>query len=288
MLSCLLYKVPKTIAALLAILVVLSTGLYAQVYGQSKGVKDRIAYINQYKDMAIGNMKRYGIPASITLAQGCLESGNGKSTLAVKANNHFGIKCHNDWDGPTIRHDDDAPKECFRKYPNASESYEDHSKYLSGKRRYASLFDLSVKDYKGWAKGLKAAGYATNPNYANELIKIIEDYELYKFDSGEYFANIDYEEMGDEKVAVAEEDMLFEGIADGAEPMQVSPLYAYSMDRQIYSDNGRAYIFANEGDTYEDIAKEYKLFNREIRKFNKVKKKNITLRAGDIVYLEKR
>ncbi len=281
------YRILKSLVPLMAILLSGISGLYAQSGGVSKGVKDRISYINRFKDMAVGNMKRYGIPASITLAQGCLESGNGRSTLAVKANNHFGIKCHNDWKGPTLRHDDDAPKECFRKYSDASESYEDHSKYLRGKKRYASLFDLPLNDYKGWARGLKAAGYATNPNYANELIKIIEDYELYKYDSGDFFGDVDCGEMGSERIAVAESDMEFEGIAEGAEPLQVSPLYAYSMDRPVYSDSGRAYIFANEGDTYESIAKEYKLFNREIRKFNKVKKKNITLRAGDIVYLEK-
>lgn len=137
-----------------------------------------------YKDLAISEMQISKIPASITLAQGMFESGYGGSRLAVKANNHFGIKCGGDWRGATISHDDDAKGECFRKYRTVEESYSDHSKFLTGRDRYASLFDLNVTDYKGWAKGLKSAGYATNPNYANMLIDIIERYNLQKFDSG--------------------------------------------------------------------------------------------------------
>lgn len=282
------YRKPlNTIVLFLCMLLCCGAVLHAQNNGRSAGVRDRIDYINKYKELAISHMRKYGIPASITIAQGCLESGNGKSTLAVKANNHFGIKCHNDWKGPTIRHNDDAPNECFRKYSDAAESYADHSKYLRGKQRYASLFDLSPKDYKKWAHGLKAAGYATNPNYAYELIKIIEDYELYKYDSGKFADEIDFKEMSAERIAVAEADMAIEGIADKAVPVRVSPLYAYSMDRQLYSDGRRVYIFAIEGDTYEEIAREYRLFNREIRKFNNVRSKRSVLRAGDIVYLEK-
>ncbi|KAF2510197.1 LysM peptidoglycan-binding domain-containing protein [Flavobacterium zhairuonense] len=139
-------------------------------------------YILQFKDIAIGNMQKYGIPASIILAQGILESGAGKGDLAVSANNHFGIKCHKDWLGESVRHDDDAEQECFRKYPEASESYRDHALFLVGKKRYESLFTYEKDDYKAWAKGLRACGYATDPNYPDKLIGYIERYNLHQYD----------------------------------------------------------------------------------------------------------
>lgn len=147
----------------------------------------RQQYINKYKDIAIKQMHKHRIPASIILAQACLESGDGNSTLARKANNHFGIKCHNGWKGKGYKHDDDAKGECFRKYKDPVDSYTDHSYFLISGDRYNSLFDLPVTDYKAWAHGLKAAGYATNPKYAKLLIDIIEEYKLYKYDTGEAF-----------------------------------------------------------------------------------------------------
>lgn len=152
-------------------------------------------YILQFKDVAKRNMKTYGIPASITLAQGILESGAGKGRLCLEANNHFGIKCHTGWTGPSITHDDDAAQECFRKYNDPAESYKDHSLFLTSRSRYASLFTLDKLDYQGWANGLKAAGYATDPKYPSKLIGIIERYQLYLYDqevmspSGEVFAS---------------------------------------------------------------------------------------------------
>ena len=140
-------------------------------------------YIKQYAPLAVEQMQRHKIPASITLAQGLLESGAGYSALARKSNNHFGIKCGGNWRGRTVRHDDDARNECFRAYRNPKDSYEDHSDFLKRGARYAFLFKLKITDYKGWARGLKKAGYATDPSYANRLITIIEDYELYKYDS---------------------------------------------------------------------------------------------------------
>src|SRR5574344_768989 len=140
-------------------------------------------YIERYSPLAVEQMRVHKIPASITLAQGLLESGAGYSELARKSNNHFGIKCGGRWSGPSVRHDDDARQECFRAYGNPVESYEDHSLFLKRGARYAFLFDLDITDYKGWARGLKKAGYATDPSYANRLITIIEDYELYKYDS---------------------------------------------------------------------------------------------------------
>lgn len=139
-------------------------------------------YIEKYREVAIEEMKRYHIPASITLAQGLLESGAGRSELARKSNNHFGIKCGSTWEGRTVRHNDDAPRECFRAYRHARESYRDHSKFLSTGARYAFLFRLKITDYKGWARGLKKAGYATDPRYAQRLIDIIELYDLDKYD----------------------------------------------------------------------------------------------------------
>lgn len=140
-------------------------------------------YIANYKEIAKNNMRQYGIPASITLAQGILESGSGQGRLARYANNHFGIKCHKDWTGETIHHDDDAAQECFRKYRHASESFSDHSLFLTSRSRYADLFTLDQDDYKGWARGLRAAGYATDTKYPDKLISLIERYELYKYDS---------------------------------------------------------------------------------------------------------
>lgn len=138
-------------------------------------------YIDQYKDLAIEEMLRYNIPASITLAQGIFESGAGRSELSVKGNNHFGIKCHG-WTGRSVYHDDDARNECFRAYDNVLQSYEDHSKFLRYNVRYNSLFTLQRTDYRGWAQGLKACGYATNPRYADKLIELIELYKLYELD----------------------------------------------------------------------------------------------------------
>ncbi|PWA07785.1 glucosaminidase domain-containing protein [Flavobacterium laiguense] len=141
------------------------------------------AYIAQYNAVAMSNMKIYGIPASIILAQGILESGAGKGDLAMTSNNHFGIKCHNDWTGDKVYKDDDSAQECFRKYNQASESYQDHAMVLTGKKRYSNLFTLPKGDYKGWAKGLKEAGYATDPKYPEKLVNYIESYNLSQFDT---------------------------------------------------------------------------------------------------------
>ena len=142
-------------------------------------------YIEQYSQIAVEEMNRYNIPASITLAQGILESGNGESRLATEGKNHFGIKCHDNWNGKTIIEDDDEKGECFRKYSKVADSYRDHSLFLTERERYSSLFDLSPTNYKAWAKGLKKAGYATNPKYPSLLIDLIEKYDLIRFDKGD-------------------------------------------------------------------------------------------------------
>ncbi|TDE42907.1 LysM peptidoglycan-binding domain-containing protein [Flavobacterium rhamnosiphilum] len=159
-----------------------------------------VSYISKFKEIAMGNMKNYGIPASIILAQGILESGAGRGDLAMSANNHFGIKCHAGWTGESVKHDDDADQECFRKYDNPSESFKDHALFLTGRSRYSKLFEFSKGDYKAWAKGLRAAGYATDPKYPDKLISYIERYNLYQYDN--QVLDVDY--VSNEKQMVEE------------------------------------------------------------------------------------
>lgn len=160
--------------------------------------KDR--YIEKWAATAVREMQRSGIPASITLAQGLVESRAGLSDLAKEGNNHFGIKCHSGWTGGRMYHDDDAKGECFRVYDSAEESFRDHSDFLTGRQRYAALFRLDITDYKGWAEGLRKAGYATSPSYASQLIKVIEDYKLYEYD---VMSPADFGDEGQGRSAVA-------------------------------------------------------------------------------------
>lgn len=148
---------------------------------QAQDTNSIMEYIDSYKDLAIAEMKRTGVPASVKLAQGIHETAAGTSPLVIKSNNHFGIKCKTGWSGPSVKHDDDARNECFRKYESATDSYQDHSNFLKGSSRYAPLFKLDPADYEGWAWGLKKAGYATNPKYAQTIIKLIEDYGLQEY-----------------------------------------------------------------------------------------------------------
>ncbi|MGB2279409.1 MAG: glycoside hydrolase family 73 protein [Flavobacteriales bacterium] len=182
----------------------------------------RNEYIDKYKDEAIYQMKKYKIPASITLAQGILESGDGNSELAKKSNNHFGIKCHSDWEGERVYHDDDKKNECFRKYNKVRDSYDDHSEFLL-RPRYASLFEYALTDYKSWAKGLKKAGYATNPYYAKHLIKIIEENELHKLD---------------DEVEVESDKLIFSGFSVGWTDL-IAQSVLYKNDEKEYYLNLR-------------------------------------------------
>lgn len=229
------------------------------------------SYISKYRHLAISQMREHSIPASITMAQALLESGAGTSTLAVKGHNHFGIKAHNDWTGPVMLKDDDAPDEKFRVYSRDEQSYEDHSLFLKRGRRYASLFTLSVTDYKGWAYGLKAAGYATSPTYASKLIQIIEDYNL---------TALDQEALGHHhtKPVVSQ-------TTTTNTPTVNTPVAA--AQRPIYFNNRNYYIVANAGDTYESLAKEYDVSARKLRRYNEVDKQ-YKLQAGDMVYFEKK
>lgn len=235
--------------------------LYAQ--------QSREQYIEKYRDLAIRQMHTYGIPASITLAQGCIESGNGNGRLARMANNHFGIKCH-EWAGDRIYHDDDALQECFRKYPSAQDSYYDHSEFLRNRPRYQNLFTLPKDDYKGWAQGLQDAGYATNPQYATMLIDVIEKYRLFVYDS--YPPLPDY--PVDKPVHNTHEyRQLYEDV------------FVVTLDRKVRTTNGKRYILAQPGDTFASLAYEYNMFTKEIRRFNDAT--NLEEPAvGDRVYIQ--
>ena len=229
-----------------------------------KGQKlTREDYINTYKELAIKEMKRSGIPASITLAQGMLESGNGNSTLATKGNNHFGIKCHG-WKGKKIYHDDDAKGECFRKYKTAYDSYVDHSDFLMHTPRYRFLFDLDPDDYKGWAKGLKKAGYATSPRYATMLIKIIEENELYVYDSG----NVRVKRNREKNISE-----------------QPDSDFAVSVDRRVKERNRVEYIEVKKGDTFESLQEEFNLLPFELYSYNNLPE-GAGLYPGQELYLQ--
>lgn len=220
-------------------------------------------YIDQYKDLAIEEMLRYNIPASITLAQGIFESGAGRSELSVKGNNHFGIKCHG-WTGRSVYHDDDARNECFRAYDNVLQSYEDHSKFLRYNVRYNSLFTLQRTDYRGWAQGLKACGYATNPRYADKLIELIELYKLYELDKATSYDKFMAKRGGYDKPV--------------SQGMSLHPI-------KIYNKN--YYIIARAGDTFKGIGEEIDISYRKIAKYNERDKHDV-LHAGEIIYLKKK
>ena len=218
-------------------------------------------YIDQYRDCAIEQMLKWKIPASITLAQGLLESGAGQSELATRGNNHFGIKCHS-WTGRTIHRDDDARNECFRAYNSAFDSFEDHSRFLATGQRYAGLFKLKLTDYRGWARGLKAAGYATNPQYAQRLIDIIQLYKLYQYDTAKSYDKFMIDRTRDSR-------------SDG------KPLHLI----QIYNKN--YYLYARRGDTFRSIGEEIGISYKKIAKYNE-RDKNDVLEEGEIVWLKKK
>ncbi|PIP53713.1 MAG: hypothetical protein COX07_09250 [Bacteroidetes bacterium CG23_combo_of_CG06-09_8_20_14_all_32_9] len=232
----------------------------------------RSDYIANYSNCAIKEMKRTGIPASITLAQGCLESDDGNSWLAREANNHFGIKCHN-WEGNKVYQDDDDKKECFRKYSSAKKSYDDHSDFLVNTKRYAVLFQLNPRDYKGWAKGLKEAGYATNPKYPELLIKIIEDNKLYEFDRG----NKTRREKTDTSKTKQKQSHRKLGDVDN--------FSITTAGREIKLHNRIKFIVAKNGDTPDAIAKEIDVFTWELLRYNDLTRDSV-LRQGQILYIQ--
>lgn len=236
--------------------------LSVSAFSQARWNQAYQQYVNQYKDIAIEQMQRYRIPASITLAQGLLESGAGRSELTRNSNNHFGIKCNNGWTGRRTYHDDDQRNDCFRVYDNAFESYEDHSKFLANNQRYRSLFNLKTTDYRGWAKGLKAAGYATNPIYAEKLIEIIQLYKLYQYDTAK-----GYDHFMAERTKVPETD--------------AAALHSIKIFNKNY------YLIARRGDTYKSIGKEVGISYRKIAKYNERNRKD-QLKEGEVVWLKKK
>ena len=238
-------------------------------------------YIDRYAVIAIANQKEFGIPASIILAQGLLESGAGQSQLAREANNHFGIKCHNDWSGKRYYHHDDRPDDCFRHYARVEDSFRDHGEFLQ-KPRYARLYKLDPKDYKGWAKGLQQCGYATDRGYANKLIKIIEDYRLYLVDRNNPGRHYTYagvqapkrsEELNPRKVPLPE-------TKKQAQRMEQS-----TVEREYFISNELLYVIASPGDDLSKIARDSGISERKITAYNEFPE-GYPLEPGDIVYLQ--
>jgi LysM repeat protein len=240
-------------------LIFFSFGLNAQ--NQNKTYLD---YIDNYYKLAMVQQQEHGIPASIILAQGLLESAAGRSELAIKANNHFGIKCH-DWTGKKVYYDDDKKNECFRKYNKVLDSYEDHSAFLKNRSRYASLFGLDPTDYQSWAHGLKRAGYATDSNYAYKLISIIETYDLHRFDIN----------AGGRKSIIPS--------SKAASSYSSEKIKARSK-HDVMRNNGVRYVVSQAGDTYASIASEFGIREKKIRNLNEISP-NVGLTAGEIVYI---
>src|SRR5258705_3363489 len=204
-------------------------------------------YIDKYKNDAVKDMLKTGVPASITLAQGLFESESGNSDLAREANNHFGIKCHNEWTGETFHKDDDEKNECFRKYNSVLESFDDHSNFLRTRDRYAFLFALDITDYKGWARGLKKAGYATNPEYAQKLIKIIEDFQLHELEKGMQNLPLTASAKNDSPESLHRNNV--------NRIVSEKPV----AKEHLHSENDVPYILAKEGDSYFSIANEHNM-----------------------------
>lgn len=249
----------------------LMTGL-AAASGLPQTAPDyRTDYILKYKDAAISQMQSSGIPASITLAQACLESGFGTSRLAREGNNHFGIKCH-DYKGRKMYVDDDVKDDCFRVYDRVEDSFQDHSDFLRFRSRYAFLFDLDPTDYKGWAYGLKAAGYATDPQYAVRLIDLIERYGLQQYDTV-----VSPDELPVTPVVAK--------MPEQVELKESSPLYKISLQREILKRNNVMFVVANGYESFYSIAREFNLFRWEVLRFNDERKDRL-LQDGEVVYIE--
>ena len=269
----------KTILILLCALVAVSAVV-------AKERQTREEYVEKYKAIAIAHMERYGIPASITMAQGILESDSGNSRLSTSSNNHFGIKCKKTWTGDRVYHDDDAKGECFRAYPSVEASYQDHADFLDQSPRYDSLFAYPSDDYRSWARGLKAAGYATAPDYAERLVKIIESMKLYLLDkengnkiyAASKSATANTEAWWESNIATSDEQ-----INPNAFRVTVNSHKGYG----VYRTNHTFYVVAKEGDTFESVGKVFDISAKMLRKFNDVAS-NVELSKGDIVYIERK
>ena len=266
--------------------VILLCALVGVVSVVAKERQTREEYVEKYKAIAIAHMERYGIPASITMAQGILESDSGNSRLSTSSNNHFGIKCKKTWTGDRVYHDDDAKGECFRAYPSVEASYQDHADFLDQSPRYDSLFAYPSDDYRSWARGLKAAGYATAPDYAERLVKIIESMKLYLLDkengnkiyAASKSATANTEAWWESNIATSDEQ-----INPNAFRVTVNSHKGYG----VYRTNHTFYVVAKEGDTFESVGKVFDISAKMLRKFNDVAS-DVELSKGDIVYIERK
>jgi LysM repeat protein len=254
-----------------------ATLLYSTLIFQQPRNQTYLSYIDQYGQLAVRQQKEYGIPASITLAQGLLESGAGISSFAKESNNHFGIKC-TDWTGEKIYHDDDARGECFRKYTQVIESYEDHSLFLKNRKRYSFLFDLKSTDYEGWAFGLKKAGYATDPAYAYKLISIIEDYDLHSFDLGK---GSDYASASNNKY----ERNSGSGTVGLRQNSGTMGAITALVNHELRKVNGVKFITALPDDNYAIIADEFNLSVQRLLYYNDLVDEN-RLIAGTRIFVD--
>ena len=272
------------------ILLALATFISSILHAQRNSVYQE--YIDTYSDMAVEQMRQHKIPASITMAQALLESGAGRSYLATNANNHFGIKVSGGWTGPYVRRDDDRKNEKFRKYRNVKESYEDHSLFLK-QPRYSRLFSLRQDDYKAWARGLKACGYATNPQYADKLIEIIELYQLHQYDTNTPYRSTSKKSSGS-NIDIAEAGSWIERIFKSGKTNKTKKktkkedlLGKVVKNHRIYMYNDNLYIIAQQGETFRSIALDVNISYRSLAKYNE-RDKNTVLANGDIVYLKKK
>lgn len=261
---------------------------FATLIANSQTKMSRNEYIDAYKILAIEEMHRSGIPASIKMAQACLESENGNSSLARKSNNHFGIKCRNDWKGARVYHNDDELNECFRKYKTVEESFVDHTNFLKENSRYSQLFKLKSSDYKAWAHGLKAAGYATNSKYAQLVIKIIEDEKLYLLDQ------VSSEQLASYKVKTPSNETTepFSSPLSKAKKKVVESFENLSLDpyqsREVLMVNGLEAIKAMQGDTYESLSREFNLKLWEIHLFNDLPRDAESPSANELIYIQRK
>lgn len=278
----------KSLSALILwMLVWMALGMSFVASAQPQAPSAPEQYVAQWSEEAVYQMAVHGIPASITLAQGILESGSGRSELASKSNNHFGIKCHGDWEGERVYHDDDRRGECFRSYENASESFHDHSEFLK-RSRYEELFELKPTDYVRWAKGLKKCGYATNPKYANLLIDLIERYDLDQYDEQGLALKADREAFAEaEADHLAARNEVLETVQNKALNPAKSGTTIGRRSVQV-SDNYIQYILAEPGDTYDGLAVELDMMRWQLYTYNDVNRKEgaYAPKAGEVIYLQ--
>lgn len=251
-------------------LIICITFLSVNSYAQKKNSKAE-KYIKNYTDLAINNMREFKIPASITMAQALLESGYGESELAKKSNNHFGIKCKSYWKGERVYHDDDAKGECFRKYSTVNDSFIDHGLFLTSNQRYSGLFKLKADDYKGWAKGLKAAGYATNPKYPELLINMVELYKLNKLDD---------KALRRGKLPRAQQKDL-NSMVERITELNREPVADYIInDRKVYRTGKTLFVIARNGENFKAISKIVRVSEGKLKRYNKDIQ---TVRTGDMI-----